>query len=443
MKRRAVTALFAAVLVAGTGLLGVGQPPVARAGFGSIPVLAYYYIWFDASSWERAKIDYPVLGRYSSDDANVMEKQVEWAKAAGIDGFIVSWKSTPKLNARLDQLVGIASRHDFKLAVIYEALDFGRQPLPPEQIRDELRFFTERWGSNPVFGIFDKPMVILSGTWEFTPAELELIIGDSRQPLLVLATERNADAYETVARLVDGNAYYWSSVNPDNNPGYPDKLARMSGAIHAHRGIWIAPAAPGFDARLVGGTSVVERNDGDTLRAEVGAALQSSPDAVGVISWNEFSENTHIEPSVKYGGQYLQLVAELAGSDVRMLSFDSDEPGEAEPWVGLARLSAFGGLAVIVVLAGFAITRRGRTRSGAPLEPGSDSSPGDSRDGNSPGDVTPGGKSPGGKSRARKTPAGKSPASKSPASKSPASKRPISDRRAADNAPLPGDSRAG
>ena len=35
------------------------------------------------------------MGRYSSDDRDVMRQQVRWAKRAGIDGFIVSWKSTP------------------------------------------------------------------------------------------------------------------------------------------------------------------------------------------------------------------------------------------------------------------------------------------------------------------------------------------------------------
>jgi hypothetical protein len=33
-----------------------------------IPNLAYYYIWYTESSWDRAKSDYPQLGRYSSDD---------------------------------------------------------------------------------------------------------------------------------------------------------------------------------------------------------------------------------------------------------------------------------------------------------------------------------------------------------------------------------------
>src|SRR5262245_17421603 len=58
----------------------------------SVPVLAYYYIWFDTKSWDRAKTDYPLLGRYSSDDADVMLQHITWAKSAGINGFIVSWK---------------------------------------------------------------------------------------------------------------------------------------------------------------------------------------------------------------------------------------------------------------------------------------------------------------------------------------------------------------
>ena len=48
-----------------------------------IPVLAYYYIWFNPTSWKRAKIDYPLLGRYSSDDEVVMAEHVRMAQEAG------------------------------------------------------------------------------------------------------------------------------------------------------------------------------------------------------------------------------------------------------------------------------------------------------------------------------------------------------------------------
>ena len=52
-------------------------------------MLAYYYIWFTPTSWNRAKSDYPLLGRYDSGDAKVMRQHIQWAKRAGIDGFLV------------------------------------------------------------------------------------------------------------------------------------------------------------------------------------------------------------------------------------------------------------------------------------------------------------------------------------------------------------------
>jgi hypothetical protein len=118
------------------------------------------------------------------------------------------------------------------------------------------------------------------------------------------------EGYQRLSDLVDGDAYYWSSVNPDSHSGYLDKLTAMGEAIHKNRGLWIAPAAPGFDARLVGGTSIVERKAGQTLRTQLNTALQSFPDAIGLISWNEFSENSHIEPSHDHGNLYLKVLTE-------------------------------------------------------------------------------------------------------------------------------------
>ena len=122
-----------------------------------------------------------------------------------------------------------------------------------------------------------------------------------RDRLTILATERNAEEYEIKADVVDGDAYYWSSANPDTYPDAKGKLQAMSAAVDRHQGLWIAPAAPGFDARKIGGTSVVPRRDGDTFRRELATALSSRPDMLGVISWNEFSENSQIEPSTAHG----------------------------------------------------------------------------------------------------------------------------------------------
>jgi Glycosyl hydrolase family 99 len=284
--------------------------PMTDTPDNSVPLLAYYYIWFDTQSWDRAKRDYPLLGRYSSDDADVMHRHIQWAKAAGIDGFIVSWKGTEKLNRRLAQLVQIAEAENFKLAINYEGLDFNRNPLPPKQVEADLDYFVQHYANNPVFDLFKKPLVIWAGTWEFSLAEIENVTQTKRNDLLILASEKNVEGYQRLSEFVDGDAYYWSSVNPDRHSGHLDKLTAMGETIHKNGGMWIAPAAPGFDARLVGGTSVVERKEGQTLKTELNTALQSLPDAVGLISWNEFSENSHIEPSQNYGNLYLNVLAE-------------------------------------------------------------------------------------------------------------------------------------
>ncbi len=303
LRERAV-AMFLCVLVLTTGAAQRSTP-------NPVPMLAYYYIWFDTSSWNRAKIDYPLLGRYSSDDAAVMRQHIEWAKSAGITGFLVSWKGTDVLNRRLQQLTDIAEQENFKLGIIYEGLDFSRNPLGASKVASDFDYFIQHFANRKPFQLFSKPLVVWSGTWQYSTGDVASVTQSRRSSLLILASEKNVSGYLRLAKLVDGDAYYWSSVNPDTMSNYQSKLADMSRAVHQFHGIWIPPAAPGFDARLIGGSSVVDRKNGDTFRTQLTTASASSPDALGIISWNEFSENSYIEPSRQYGAQYLDILSQI------------------------------------------------------------------------------------------------------------------------------------
>jgi hypothetical protein len=352
------------VAPSGSAAGSAGPSPTAtrQLDLVSVPVLAYYYIWFDPNSWNRAKTDMPLLGPYSSDDEAVMRQHITWAKAAGIDGFIVSWKNTTVLDRRLELLMRVANEMDFKLAIIYEGLDFSRNPLPATQVADDLDFFLANYAADPVFDVFGKPMVIWSGTWEFSATDIASVTGPRRDRLLILASERSVDGYARVASEVDGDAYYWSSVNPDTFTDYETKLYSMSAAVHDAEGLWIAPAAPGFDARLVGGTTVVDRQDGQMLARQMQAAVQSLPDAVGIISWNEFSENSQIEPSRNYGDRSLQVLAGLRKTNLSTIGdIDSSSPGGVDSSAGVGRLLAIGAV-LGIGFAGAAITIRRRMR---------------------------------------------------------------------------------
>jgi hypothetical protein len=277
------------------------------------PVYAYFYQWFNASSWDRAKRDYPLVGRYSSDDTAVLREQVRQARAAGIDGFLTSWKSTVPLNRRLDRLVSVAAEEKLDLGVVYEALTFERDPLPVATVEHDMVYLVERWGSRISSRYYGKPVIIWTGTERYSTADVLRVRQALGHRAILLAAAKSVDGYVRLADIVDGEAYYWSSSDP-TSAATVAKMTAMSDAVHAHGGLWFAPAAPGFDGTTLGGTRVIPRDDGRTLVASLDNAFRSSPDAVAVISWNEWSENTYIEPGEEYGDRELAVLTDyLAG----------------------------------------------------------------------------------------------------------------------------------
>jgi hypothetical protein len=357
---------------------GAGQSAISLRVTSPTPLFAYYYIWFNHSSWNRAKKDYPLIGTYSSGDPSVMRHQIQQAKAAGIDGFIVSWKDTELNDQRLQTLMTVATQEHFKLAMIYQGLDFYRRPLPVSEVAADFAMFRAKFAASPaMFRLGGKPLTIWSGTWAYSHAQVAQVTSAVRPSMLVLSTEKSASGYQRIADVTDGDAYYWSSVNPATNTHYGSKLDQMSGAVHHDGKYWIAPFAPGFDARLVGGRESVPRDGGQTLRTEYDAAVRSSPDALGLISWNEFSENSYVEPSVHYGYQSLDVLRQLRGTAVPQSTGPAapSETGATHPrvkapseWPNVLRLAGFPiALVIAVGFLGYARRRAARSQPVRPL----------------------------------------------------------------------------
>jgi hypothetical protein len=124
---------------------------------------------------------------------------------------------------------------------------------------------------------------------------------------------------------VDGDAYYWSSVDPQRDTRAAAKLAAMSTA-----------------------------------------AIKSSPDALGLISWNEFSENSHVEPSVAHGNRYLAVLRNITGTPVPTLSpLAEDSSGTGDPGEFPVGLVVAGGMVLLPTILLVLMIRR-RRRSGGP-----------------------------------------------------------------------------
>jgi hypothetical protein len=287
---------------------GAAQPAAAASAAAS-PAYVYFYQWYKTSSWKRAKSDTPLIGPYSSEDPAVLRTQLEQIKAAGISGILTSWKSTDTLNSNLQMLIDQAGPQHLDLGVVYEALDFNRDPLPIDTVRSDMLYLIDRWGADLTSPYFGAPVIVWTGTNEYTPEQVRSVHDALAGRALLLAASKNVADYNAVAPYVDGEAYYWSSSNP-TSPQTAKKLADMGAAVRAHGGVWIAPAAAGFDGRTLGHTRVIPRNEGQGLVQSLKVAYASDPTAVGVISWNEWSENTYIEPGVRYGSTELEALTD-------------------------------------------------------------------------------------------------------------------------------------
>ena len=328
-------------LVAAGLLLTCGLAATAGAAARPIPVLAYYYIWYNPESWNRAKIDYPLLGRYSSDDTSVLEQHVRWAQYAGIDGFIVSWKHTPALDARLRKLIAIADRLDFKLAIIYQGLDFYRRPLPVGRVAGDLRFFESHFASDPAFASLRSRSSSGPGRGSSPPTE------SGRQPA-PCATSSSCSRRRRTSTATTGSPAPSTATRTTGRRSTRDTYTDYAGKL-ADDGDRCAPRRRALDRA---GRARLRRAPGrraSSLRAvvvrrcarEFAAAEQSSPDAVGLISWNEFSENSQVEPSRRFGKTYLNVLRDVLGGPAPTVSgLNSDNRRRAGTTTGSASQAA-------------------------------------------------------------------------------------------------------
>ncbi len=298
--------------------LRTGGPVSLRAGPSRL-VLAAYYPWYVHDTWKTDKrlLDRP-LSRYSTEQPDEVRAVFEQAKTAGIDAMAVSLqvrdhRMTIALQAAQAAGIRVAALIETNAAV---AVHQPGAPVDPHVMLDWLTITVDEYASKLAYlRVNDVPVIFVYAAARLDPPTWKTIIGrlrtSGRKALLIGETTEAPwlDAF-------DGAFLYASAGLSPSDVGPFD--ARFSLLVRTFDLAWpdrprrlvsVATVCPGYDATIRPGRAApraVRRADGAFYDRQWTAALAARPDWVFITSWNEWYENTEIEPGLLYGDAYLR-----------------------------------------------------------------------------------------------------------------------------------------
>jgi len=267
------------------------------------PVLAYYYAWYDEGSFNQTLFQPPQP--YNSDDVGVMQRHVDQAKRAGVDGFIVDWYGNgDRTDTNLAHLLDVADRSGFSATIHFETPRFWGV----DDVVSQLRAFYESRANHPAMVRYQgRPVIFFwragtfdNATWANIRAQV-----DPEHRAVWMADGDNFN-------ILGGDA--WDGISPYAIAWSADPAGQMVRWANVARNVapdklWNPVVSPGCnDSAARSPTCIRDRGDGSYYQASWDGALASSPSwAVVVSTFNEWMESTQIEPSVQWGDQYLQM----------------------------------------------------------------------------------------------------------------------------------------
>ncbi len=371
--------ILAAVVpaVAGTGRPTASPAPthaplsrIEATATAAPKVFAYYYLWWSIQHWhDKLGANYPYsasplplpatansdgcspVSRYAGnqltdvpttlpdqDTPGVIEDDVRQAAAAHLTGFVVNWIGTGTASQTPDS-VSYSVRLAAVVAAVHKvnaegtpfqlllSLKSSATVLSTSWIVNDMDYLARTYGNDSAFDHSFSPSrlpIIWTGSRKYPSANLATVASAVRSRIQLLGDETSASWNASRAASLDGDSYYWSSQDPVKNPQSFAQLRTLASTVRASgvnpdgsAKVWLAPLTPGFNPKLLTGSSTcVARRGGQSLIDVYKGNSTTSPSAYTLISWNEISEGSYIKPMQRYGSASVDAVAKIMSGTV-------------------------------------------------------------------------------------------------------------------------------
>lgn len=301
-------------LIAALFALVVGFTALPAAAQEPRQVWAFYFGWWTGDSWGDGRLLDRPAQPYDSRDGGAIGRQIDEARSAGIDAFIMSWFGPANdnlthqvFNSLLDQAAG----RGFHAAAALDMHEAAYNATTGDVI-NSLSYLINDRANHPGYLRYEgKPVIYFWNQGRFSVADWRNIrnqVDPNRNTIWV------AEGTSTAFIGVFDGLYLFNTAWAAN-PG--SVAVQWANRVRNAGGTFYTPTVlPGWDEQALAAgrsnpTSPQDRAGGQFLTRSWNGAVSSGANVILIVSWNEYFENSHIEPSQSFGSAALDRLRPL------------------------------------------------------------------------------------------------------------------------------------
>lgn len=310
---------------------------------------AHYYPWYEMQpghqDWTDRTIEHPVLGEYAADDHETIDQHLAWCLEHGIRWLSMSWwgpGSGPD-RALKDAILAVDRFDDLAFSILYETL--GRlgpfafdldDPAARDRLAADLSYLDRTYfGRANYLHLDDRPVVFVYVADRLRgdlPAALTAIEAETGVEPYLLADIPfgSAPGSFPITHVADAvTSYVPYAAREDIEAVFHDRYTAGARSLHLGADFadvgYVPVVLPGYNDTAIPDSqrpdSPVLASSPDRYRRVLDQVTPHLADAEAVLvtSFNEWYEDTQVEPSRTHGTTYLELtrdrLATAAGAD--------------------------------------------------------------------------------------------------------------------------------